>query len=55
MINTKRFFILSAIAASLSCSAQAQELTKSDTLNVQQVIASRLPENMGIGTLKARS
>ena len=55
MINTKRFFILSAIAASLCCSAQAQELTKSDTLNVQQVIASRLPENMGIGTLKARS
>ena len=51
-----RFFLL-AIAAMLLSTLQlhASDITETKKDSVQRVIASLLPEHMGIGTLKARS
>lgn len=55
MIITKKVLLIAATVALAFNSMQAQSITETETQKIQQIVASRLPENMGIGQLKARS
>ncbi len=58
MINSKKKLIVAAVsllACPLGLHAQSPVITEGDSLKIQQIISSNLPENMGIGKLKARS
>lgn len=58
MINSKKKLIVavvSLLACPLGLHAQSPVITEGDSLKIQQIISSNLPENMCIGKLKARS
>lgn len=58
MISKKKIILMASLVA-LACPpvlhAQAAAISDAENQKIQQIIAANLPENMGIGQLKARS